>query len=256
MDKTTLRQALKFRNENPTYSQVEKLCKSANSYQIENDVYFLRAKYQGRVEILNLQRFFEFISDVALDNGVISCFDDIEKILSAETRQENIKSTGDSKNSIVRVFDRVIVFQKSDGDPILCKESGKIKINTPILAVENGETFLNIYSAMSKYGFDNYVYIGGFGNSITREFLKDKEVVFYLDYDIEAIRIYDSFECRHKSFFKHPDLENYFRDDKKKKNKELYLKQRHALPSQHPELQWLIDLITTYNRVVEQEAFE
>ena len=255
MDKTILKQALKFCSSTPTYSQIEKLYKVAQSYQSENNVFFIQAKYRGKAELLNKELFFEFLSDAVLGNGTIKCFEDIEKILSAETRKENIEASGDSKNSITKVFDRIVVLQKNDGHPVLYKDLSDIEVSEQlILAVENGETFLNIYSLMSKFGFTHFIYLGGFSNTLTREFLKDKDVVFYLDFDIEAIRIYDSFTCKNKSFFQHPDIEKYFKS-KKHRNKKLYLKQRVALPHNHTELQWLIRLIKKYSAVVEQEIF-
>jgi len=256
MNKALLREALKFEHEKPVYSSIEKLYKRAKSYQTENDCIFIKAKYRSRATILNERLFFEFITEDILDNGLVESFEDIRKILNARSRKENIEATGDSKSSYIKVFDRVVVFQSYDNDPVLYKDIDKIKIEEKILAVENGETFLDIYSIMSKFGFNYFVYIGGFSNSLTREFLKDKNVVFYLDYDIEAIRIYDSFQCKSKSFFKHPDIEQYFEKyHKKKGNQSLFLKQRKSLPATHPELQWLIKLFEDYCIVIEHEAF-
>ncbi len=251
MNKSLLKQALKFKDNSPTYSQVEKLSIEAKVYQSENDVIFLYAKYKERTQILNKELFFEFISNRILQNdGIVNSFEDIEKIFNAQTRQENIKASGDSKNSIVRVFDNVVVYQIANNNPILYKNHSEIKVKEKILAVENGETFLNIYSIMSKFGFNEFVYLGGFSNTSTREFLKDKDVVFFLDYDIEAIRIYDSFNCKSKSFFIHPEIENYFKNNN---NQKLYLEQRDKLPEKHAELQWLLNLIDEYSAVVEQE---
>ncbi|MBN2782430.1 MAG: hypothetical protein JXQ66_04250, partial [Campylobacterales bacterium] len=109
----------------------------------------------------------------------------------------------------------------------------------------------DVASRMTKYGFENFVYLGGFANTLTREFLKDKDVVFFLDFDIEAIRIYDSFECKSKKFFRPDDIEDYFQNYS---NQTLYKKQRKSLPDAHKELDWLIKLITKYSVVVEQEA--
>lgn len=255
MNKTLLKEALKLQDGTPTYSQIEKLCKEANLYQSENETYFIYAKYRKKVEILDVELFFKFVSEVILENTItVTCFEDIENIVNAKTREENIKTSGNSKSNYVRVFDNVVIFQMENSNPILYKNIVDIPQSSQIVAVENGETFLHIDSIMSKFGFNNYVYIGGFSNTLTREFLKDKDVVFYLDYDIEAIRIYDSFECKKKSFFKHPDLEEYFKDDAKNKNIELYLKQRASLPQTHKELQWLIELIKNSSRVVEQEV--
>ncbi len=259
MDKSLLKQALKFKDANPTYSQIEKLDKIAKLYQSKNGVVFLEAKYRQKSKILDENLFFEFLSDAVVEaDNKISSFEDIEKILKSTTRKENIQTTGDSKNSIVRVFNSVVVFQYSDSNPILYKDTSQITLTTPIVAVENAETFLNIYQIMSKFGYENFVYLGGFSNTLTREFLRDKEVVFFLDYDIEAIKIYDSFECKKKSFFKHQKVEEYFKD-KKISNQKLYLKQIASnqlfLQKKHPQLQWLIELIKDNSTVVEQEIF-
>jgi len=253
MNKSLLNQALKFKTSSPTFSQIEKLYKEALLYQTQNDVFFIKAKHRTKSEILDMQLFFEFVSEHILDNVAVNSFDDIEKILQAKTRKENIATSGDSKNSIVRVFDNVVIYQEGNSNPILCTDITDVKPKEQILAIENGETFLNIYPLMSRFGFKEYIYLGGFSNTLTREFLKDKNVVFFLDYDIEAIRIYDSFECKSKSFFKHPDIESYFKNNG---NQTLYLKQRAALPTKHTELQWLIDLINKYSVVVEQEIIE
>lgn len=250
MSKSLLNQALKFKENNPTFSQIEKLYREAQIYQTHNDVIFLKAKPRTKSEIVDIELFFEFISEHILQSVTVTSFEDIENIMQAKTREENIATSGDSKNSIVRVFDNVIIYQKANTHPILSKEIQDIQTQGPIVAVENGETFLNIYPLMSRFGFQEYIYLGGFSNTLTREFLKDKSVVFFLDYDIEAIRIYDSFTCKSKSFFKHPDIESYFQNHG---NQKLYLKQRAALPNKHTELQWLLDLIKTYSVVVEQE---
>lgn len=252
MNKTLLKQALKFKDNNPTYSTIEKLYKEAQAYQPYNDENFIYAKYRQKSEILDEALFFEFLSEVAISNGKIKSYEDIENLLNATSRKENIEATGNSKNSIVRVFDNVVVHQYKNNNPVLYKDCSSTPVEGKILAVENGETFLNIYNLMSAYGFDCFVYLGGFSNSATREYLQDKDVVFFLDYDIEAIRIYDSFNCKSKEFFRHHDIELHFEHNS---NSELYLKQRANLPKEHKELQWLIELIKKYSAVVEQEVY-
>lgn len=253
MDKIILRQALKFKNGNPSHSQIEKLYSIASGYQKDIGTVFIKSKYRQKAEILDYDLFFEFIGEELLENKKINGFEDIEDIISSTTRKENIRTSGDSKSNYLRVFDNVVIYQSFDNEPVLYRNSQDIKVQGKILAVENGETFLNIYSIMSKFGFDKFVYLGGFSNTATKEFLKDKDVVFFLDYDIEAIRIYDSFECKSKSFFKHPDINIYFQNNG---NQKLYLKQRAKLPIRHAELQWLITLIQEYSLVVEQEIIE
>jgi len=254
MNKTLLRQALEFYNNNPTHSQIENLYKVAFDYQRENNCIFLKSKRGQKASILDEDLFFIFISEEILENSKkISTFREIENILKATTREDNIEASGDSKNSIVKVFNKIVVHQLENNNPIIYKHSGDIKTNGKILAVENGETFLNIHSIMSKFGYSEFVYLAGFSNLATQKFLKDKDVVFFLDYDIEAIRIYDSFKCKTKEFFKHPDIERYF---KIYGNKKLYLHQRKSLPTSHKELKWLLELIRNNNVVVEQEIIK
>jgi len=256
MDKILLNQALKFKNYTPTYSQTIYLNKLVKEYQKENDLYFIELKLRQKSKVLDQEKFFLFLSEVGNDGKSISSFEDIERRLApTTTRQENIENTGDSKSRYISVFDGVVIFQHANEEPKLYKNSDEIRVgDTSILAVENGETFLNIHDIASKFGYEWFVYLGGMSNSATREFLKNKNVTFFLDYDIEAIRIYDSFKCKSKSFFRHPDLENYFANTKYQ-NEELYRKQLSALRVAHEELQWLIDLINQYSAVIEQEVF-
>ncbi len=256
MDKTLLRQALKFENNIPTYSQTKHFNALAKSYEKVQGKIFTYIKFGQKSKIIDWDEFFTFLSEVGNDGKNITSFEDIKQLLApTQSRKENIDNTGDSKSRYISVFDGVVIFQYGDEESKLYKNFDKIIIgDTPILAVENGETFLNIYDIASKFGYDQFLYLGGMSNSATREFLKDKEVTFFLDYDIEAIRIYDSFKCRSKSFFKHPKLENYF-SNAKYRNEELYRKQLSSLPLSHDELQWLINLINQYSAVIEQEVF-
>jgi len=256
MDKALLKQAQRYHNNTPTFSQTKYLNELAKEYQKENALYFIELKLRQKSKILDWNEFFLFLSDVGNDGKSISSFEDIERLLApTTTRQENIENTGDSKSRYISVFDGVVIFQHANEEPRLYKNPDQIIVgDTPILAVENGETFLNIYDIASKFGYDQYIYLGGMSNSATRAFLKDENVAFFLDYDIEAIRIYDSFECRSKSFFRHPEIEKYFANTKYQ-NKELYRKQLSALPVKHDELQWLIELINQHSAVIEQEVF-
>jgi hypothetical protein len=256
MDKTLLKQAQKFYNNTPTFSQTKYLNELAKQYQKENDLYFIELKLRQKSKVIDWEKFFLFLSEMGNDGKTISSFEDIERLLSTTTtRQENIENTGDSKSRYISVFDGVVIFQHANEKPKLYKNPDEIMLNdTLIFAVENGETYLNIYDIASKFGYGQFVYLGGMSNRATREFLKDKSVTFFLDYDIEAIRIYDSFECRSKSFFRHPEIEKYFANTKYQ-NEELYRKQLSALPIKHNELQWLIDLINQYSAVIEQEVF-
>ena len=253
MNKSLLRQVLKFKDNNPPHSQIKKLYQLVFEYQKSENCFFMKSKHQQKAEILDYEQFFKFVSEELLNGKKVLDFEEIENILNTSSRKENILATGDSKSNYMRVFDKVFIYQKGNNDPVLYRNIDDIKPENKILAVENGESFLNIYPIMSKFGFNEFVYLGGFSNTFTKNFLADKDVVFFLDFDIEAIRIYDSFKCKSKSFFKHPDIEIYFGDNG---NQELYLNQRHSLPEKHTELQWLIELIKKNSTVVEQEIIE
>ncbi len=255
MHKILLKQALKFKDNTPTYSQTKQLNEAVKAYEKEHEKVFTHIRYGQRSKILDWKAFFAFLSEVANDGKEITSFEDIQRLLSvSQSRQENIENTGDSKSRYIAVFDGVVIFKHGKEEPKLYKDPKTIHVeNKPILAVENGETFLRIDEIASKFGYEQYIYLGGMSNRTTRAFLEDKEVVFFLDYDIEAIRIYDSFQCRAKHFFKHPEIENYFANAKYR-NEVLYRKQLSALPDSHPELQWLINLIKLYSAVIEQEV--
>lgn len=254
MNKTLLNQALLFQDELPQHSKIKKLYELAISYQNMNDCFFIESKRGERAKINNFDKFFEFISESILKGKNVSSFEEMRNILNANSRKEAIETSGDSKNSITKVFGKVVIYQIGNTNPILYRTHHEIKTKSKILAVENGETFLNIYPTMSKFGFNEFVYLGGMSNSATRSFLKDKEVVFFLDYDIEAIRIYDSFKCKSKQFFKHPEVEQAFKNNKII-NEKLYRKQLKNMPNNHTELEWLLKLIKDNNAVLEQEVF-
>jgi len=255
MDKTLLRQALKFQD-TPTFSQTKYFNELVKAHEKENAKVFTHIRFGQKSKILDWDEFFLFLSEKGNNGKTISSFEDIGSLLApTTTRQENIENTGDSKSRYISVFDGAVIFQYGDDQPKIYTNPNEIFLkNSRILVVENAESYLRIFSTIVKYGFDQFIYLGGMSNSATREFLKDKDVTFFLDYDIEAIRIYDSFECRSKSFFKHPELENYF-SNIKYQNEALYRKQLSSLPEFHTELQWLIDLIGKYSAVIEQEVF-
>jgi len=254
MNRTLLAQALRFKAQRPHNKQIEALFKSARDYQESNELFFLDVKYGQRPKITNEQLFFEFLT---YESGLtIDSFEDIESLLEqSASRKESIQKSGNSKSSYIKVFEKALLFQQGEEQPKLYVDYSNIVVEGEILAVENAETFLNIYPIMARFGFKNFLYLGGFPNKLTQEFLRDKDIVCFLDYDIEAIRIYDSILCEKKSFFKHPDIEYYFQQQSDK-DKTLYLKQRKALPTEHSELDWLLQLIRDYSVVVEQEIFE
>ena len=180
MNKIVLSQALKFKDNIPSNNQIKILIEEIKKYQKDNELYFFDTKHRQKPEILNEKDFFKFLSDI--NELKINNFEDIEFLLEESiSRKESIKKTGDSKKYYAKVFDKVILFQIKDEKPILYKNLEDINFdkNKKILAVENGETFLNIFNTMSKFGFEQFIYLSGYPNSLTKSFLLDKNVVFF-----------------------------------------------------------------------------
>lgn len=253
MNKKILKQALLFENEPPIYSAVRELCELVVAYQEENNSYFLQAKRREKAFIKDEAEFFRFISqtqDIYVEN-----FLDISNILNATTRSENIRYGGDSKTNIVKIFENVVVIKKRAEVAKLYQASELRELEgvEHFLAIENGETFLNIEQFFEMFEEEYVVYLAGYANTLTREFLKTKKVNFFLDFDIEGMNIYESFECKSKRFHMPSHIEKLF-SDKRYNNVELYKKQRARLKESYSqELLPLKELIQSYSTVVEQE---
>ncbi len=253
MNRKIINQALKFENLAPTYSQVKELCSLVAEYQSENGIYFLQAKRGEQVIIKDEGLFFVFLSQT--QNINCSSFSDLHKLLNPSSRAENIESSGNSKNSYIAVFDSVVLFKKRGEFTQLYQKSDLEYLESVdnILAIENGETFLNIERYLEHFDEEYFVYISGYSNSLTREFLSSKNVTFFVDYDIEGMNIYESFSCKSKHLHIAKNLESYFLN-KKYHNVALYEKQRKNLKKEYSkELEPVIGLIKKYSTVVEQE---
>ncbi len=253
MNKKLIKQALLFQEGNPTHSKIKDLYTLALEYQSDNGVYFLEAKRGTKSFIKDEEEFFRFLSQML--GTKVYTFEELEKTLHAESRSENIQNSGNSKSSFIKVFDQVVIVKKKGEVSKLYKEDELYELSdvNSFVAVENGETFLNIDKYAKYFQAEYFVYLSGYASSLTREFLRSKEVEFYLDYDIEGMNIYESFECRSKTLHIPKTLECYFQGDKYH-NIELYKKQRKRLrKSYSQEASVIIKLIKKYATVVEQE---
>ena len=253
MNKKIINQALKFQNNSPTYSQIKELCLLATEYQLENDLHFLQAKRGEKSIIKDEVDFFDFISQTQGVN--VESFTDLEKLLNPNSRAQNIENSGNSKNSYIAVFDGVVLVKKRGEIAKLYQahDLDRLDKEDNFVAIENGETFLNIDKNMHYFKENNFVYISGYANSLTREFLSSKNVNFFVDFDIEGMNIYESFSCKSKKLHIPQDIELYFLN-KKYHNVELYKKQRDRFKAEYSkELMPIVELIKKYNTVVEQE---
>ncbi|MDF1877661.1 hypothetical protein JHD47_07490 [Sulfurimonas sp. SAG-AH-194-L11] len=253
MNKKIINQALLFQNNHPTYSKIKDLYLLALEYQDDNSVYFLQAKRGEKSFIKDEVEFFEFLCQT--QNIQVRTFQDLHMSLNTENRCQNIQNNGNSKSSFIKIFDNVVVVKKRGEISKLYQplELYELQNIHSFVAVENGETFLNIDKYTKYFTAEYFVYISGYANSLTREFLKSKEVEFYVDYDIEGMNIYESFECKSKTLHIPKNIELYFKGEKYH-NVELYKKQRNRFrKSYSEEAGVIINLIKTYTTVVEQE---
>ena len=244
-----------FENENPAFSRIKELNRLAIHYQNDNNVYFFKAKRGEQASILDYELFFRFISDEIVKNRVITSFTDIKNILNARTRGQNIKYSGDSKTNFVRIFDNVIVVKKSSEVAKLYKKDELCELEDvkDFVAVENGESFLNIDKIAHLFECENFIYIAGKSNTLTRDFLKSKRVLFFTDFDIEGLNIYESFQCFEKRFFIPENIEELFLEHS---NTELYKKQIQNIKKDYvDEVMPVLSLIKKHSAVVEQEVF-
>ncbi len=252
--KTLLKQALLFRDEMPQYSRIELFYAQALDYQALMGSLFISAKSRQTTKILDWDGFFEFLSDRVV-NKTIASFEDIDAYLELpEDRADAIERRGDSKSSYVKVFDKTLLIKRNMMPAQLFTADNSVELGNfdPLLAIENAETFLTIAKSRYDFSCDNYLYLGGQPNELTRNFIRDKEVLFFVDFDIVSMNIYEDFDCREKALFIPDDIENYFTNYP---NKELYKKQRHLLrDSYQDDAQKIIDLICNYSAVVEQEV--
>ena len=258
-NKTILRQALLFnKNGLPTYSKIKQFYEKAIDYQRLNNCAFLSAKPRQEAKILDIELFFNFIDEL-VENKTIKDFNDLEEYLSTSTtRLESIQNQGDSKNYYAKVFDKTLLFKNRTSVAKLYTEENieELKDVDKIVVIENAESFLNINSNHYAFPYENFIYLGGHANSLTREFLKDKTLLFFIDFDIVSMNMYEDFICHNKEIFIPNDLEEkYFRGNRS--NKTLYKKQREKLRDNYgEETSKVIKLIKYYNAVVEQEVVQ
>ncbi len=245
-----LRYALKLRD-NPTFSSVKKIIEVLRDYEKRDEEIFLYAKRGQRVKILDERLFFEFLSEITGVN--VNSFEKIEKILSSDSREQNIINTGDSKSTIVSPFAKTMLLRKKGELTKLYRKDDlySLKIDK-IVAIENSESFLEIDKLWDKFEEDYFLYLSGNPNTLIREFMADKEVVFFIDLDIVSLNFYEDIVTRAKSLFIPEDFEmllaNYG-------NSSLYQKQRNFLRDSYTsELQSIIKSIKSNAKVLEQEV--
>ncbi len=251
-----LKQALLFnQKESPTYSKVKKLYEKAIEFQEHYGAVFIIAKPQTQAKIVDEALFFQFLNEL-VPNQSIKNFKDITSYLSLSlSRADSIDKQGNSKSHYAKVFNQTLLYKKR-GFPaqlFTAKDIAHIEsLKDNIVVIENAESFLTIEENYYFSSFNHFIYLGGHANSLTSGFLRKRELLFFVDFDIISMNLYDNFQAKNKRLFIPDDIELYFK--KQHKNQTLYKKQRPYLRQSYSlEAQRVIDLILKYSAVVEQE---
>ena len=258
-NRTILKQALLFKNnQEPNYSQIQKLYEKIITYQEQYQCYIMTAKPRQKSKLLNQKLFFSFLNEL-VDNKTITSFNDIEVYITpSHSRAESIKNQGDSKSYYSKVFNKTLLYKKKENITQLFTEEDIKELESidNIIAIENAESFLNIQNNSYKFPYENYIYLGGHANHLTQTFLKEKRVLFFIDFDIISMNMYEDFIGYDKELFIPDNLEERFFIEHEP-NYTLYKKQRIYLREDYgEETIRVITLIKKYHAVVEQEIVQ
>lgn len=246
-----LAKILKF-SSNPIYSSVKEIVEDITFYQRQNSEIIINAKRGSKVEIVDEALFFEYVSQKC--GFMVDSFGKIEQILNTKDKKENITLTTNSKNSIISPFEKTLLLRKKEELAKLYKEEDlkDIKVKS-VVAIENSESFLEIDKKWNLFEQEYFLYLGGNPKRLIQKFLKDKEVLFYIDLDIVSINFYENIKVFKKELFIPKDFTTLL---KKYGNKELYLKQRRFLKKSYSnECKNIIEQIKDEAKVLEQEIF-
>lgn len=225
----------------------------AREYQQEMGELFLLGRRGERVKLVDEGAFFRFLSETL--QMPLESFETIEKALQAESRAENIAVTGNSKNTAVAPFAKTLLLRIKGELPILYREQELEKVAdlTRIVAVENAESFLAFEVLDRTFDTQAFLYLGGQPNALTREFLINREVIFFIDWDIVSLNFFEDIQCRTKALFVPQNfdtvLEHYG-------NKALFLKQRYALRESYSStVVPIVEKLVDRAKVLEQEIW-
>ena len=170
----------------------------------------------------------------------------------ADSKKEAIEKNKNSKKGSLHTTKNLIIHRKKYQKPALYyKEFPETFHN--IVAVENFESFLKV--DFDLFDEEDFVYLGGFSNNLIREFLKERNVLFFVDFDFFGIEIYNSIECKSKKFFVPDNLEELL---KEKGSVELYKKQlfKRDTLKVDDNTKEIFELINKYSKCLEQEVLD
>jgi hypothetical protein len=216
------------------------LVKIIDEFSKKEDVFRYFVRFKGKEAVVNDEDIFEkFIENI------LGCkFEEFGKV---ESKKELVEIFKDTKAKNLHTSDITIIHRKRNALPQIFYDNFKPEISGRVVAVENYESFLKIDFDLFKE--EDFIYLGGFPNKKTAEFLEDKGVLFFVDFDFYGMSIFDSVKCKSKEFFVPENLEELFM---KYSNQKLYLKQRFQ-ERQVKKVDEVYKFIKKYSSVVEQE---
>ena len=192
----------------------------------------------------------KYLNEKLFDEFVLYYLDNLTK--KASSKKEAIEQNQNSKKGSLHTDENIIIYRKKHKrTEIFFKEFPKIE--KKVVVVENFESFLSL--DFDLFEQEDFIYLGGFGKNIVREFLKDKDVLFFVDFDFFGIEIYNSIKCKNKEFFIPKNLETIL---KEKGSTELYQKQCYKKENLKLDnnTKKVFELINKYSKCLEQEIFD
>jgi len=217
------------------------LVKLIDEFSKKEDVFRYFVRFRGKEAIVNDEEIFErFIK------SILGC--KFEEFGVVESKKELAKIFKDTKAKNLHTSDITIIYRKRNELPQIFYDDFKPEIRGRVVVVENYESFLRLNFDLFKEV--DFIYLGGFSNKKTAEFLGDKDILFFGDFDFYGMIIFDSIKCKSKEFFVPENLEELFI---KYPNQKLYLKQRF-IEERVKKVDVVYELIKKYLAVVEQEV--
>ncbi|MEO1923532.1 MAG: Wadjet anti-phage system protein JetD domain-containing protein, partial [Nautiliaceae bacterium] len=215
--------------------------KKAYEYADREDLlrYFLT--FRGKEAFINNEEIFErFIEEN------LGC--KFEEYKEFDSKKELALVYKDTKAKNLHTGNITIIHRKRNNLPQIFYDDCEPQISGRVVVIENYESFLRLN--FDLFEEEDFIYLGGFSNKKTAEFLKDKDILFFGDFDFYGMMIFDSIKCKNKEFFAPENLEELFI---KYPNQKLYLKQRF-IEERVKKVDILYELIKKHSAIVEQEV--
>jgi len=222
----------------------DEILKEAKEF-IKKEDYNIFLAFSGKnVKILDKKVFEKFV----FWKLNIKSWEDFEK--EVKSKKESIEVYNNSKRKNIHTDENTIIFRKKNKRAEIFYKEFPQNIKR-VVAVENYESFLKV--DFSLFEEENFLLLDGFANSLTQEFLKDKEVLFFVDFDFFGIEIFNNIKCKSKELFLPENLESLLI---KYGNRDLYKNQlfkRENLNLENKNAKHLYNLINQHSKCLEQE---